>query len=327
MILFCFRFRDSRRLFDLIWGSVFMGISAATTSTQLIFSTFLIWACWTQPVRSFLIRYLSSLAIVAVVFLIFNPTIPFHFDDYTNEIRFLSNWYPFKIRFGAIPEYLFFTVRPALGNILFTGSLISMGIYFWSEKSKRKNDWLYFLAISFLIGVFQLQSVAKDPLQIRPYLVILSFLSFFTVAATFEIPYGRFIRWGLLSILIGHGILYGLHFNSDKIPSDNATLASLWIKTNIPKNSVIQHMYNIITVDQFPPIPFHDYRFLAYKPEVQGDPGSYFVFNSSSFQIDDELKSKGYALVARFENSPLQKLGMDDKFTNANFPIRIYKKD
>ena len=323
---FAFRYRESRRWRDLVIMGVLMGCALGTATTQSVFLPMLFWALWGPSPREFFKRALTLCAVIAAVFLVLNPFFFFHLQDYRDEIRFLSTWYSFKVRPAAIADFFWFILRPAMGTALFVGSIAGL-IFALGEKKPAfpKGATLAFL-VSVIVLAFQMQALSRDPLQVRPALAALGVLAAFAVQMTYRSRWGAALRWLCVVFMLWNATLYCRHFQSDKMPSDNATRASVWIKDNIPAGSVIELIYNIPTVDQFPPVRFLDYTFVRFGDTGSGTNGNYLVMNPRGLGMDERLMAEGYKLEARFEYSPLQMRGGDDVFTNANFPLRIYRK-
>jgi hypothetical protein len=324
---YAFDFKISQRTRSLVLSGVFFGVALGTATSQWIFTPFLIWANWDRHFWIYVKRCFISFGVAGLVYLMLNPTLPFHFQDFMDEARFLSNWYPFKVRASSIPDYYFYMVRLGLGNISFISAMAAVIFLFWKGRERIMKEWAVTLIICLALAAFQVQALSKDPLQVRLSLAGLGFLCYLAVWFTFQFPWGRYLRWAMLLTLLGYGILYNRHFQSDCAPNDNASVASLWIQKNIPKGTVIEHMYSIPTADQFPPIDVNSYKIVAYDPNSRAEQDKFLIMNPMNFHIHDELLAAGYTLEQRFENSPLQRRGLTDHFTNANFPVLIYRKN
>lgn len=326
-LAFCFTHRDSRRLSDILFASLFMGVALGTATTQTMFLPFLIWACWTGRPKEFISRAALSLVVVGSVFLLLNPFFPFHFADYRDELELLRRWYPFKARSAAIVEFLSHAVRPSMGSFLFGLSMLGLVHSLVRKTPELKRGWVVLLAVNVVLVCFQMQAFTRDPTQVRPALAALGLLVFLAVRFTFLYPWGLIARWVCAFLSIGQGVLYCRHFASDVIPRDNATRAAIWVQEQLPKQSVVETIYNIPTVDQLPPMRFIDYKFVQYGTTGAGKKGNYLIMNPRGYRaMDEELKTNSYELVVSFEESPLQKRGRVDMFTNANFPVRVYRK-
>jgi len=273
-----------------------------------------------------LLRVFLALATAGLVYFSFNPTIFFHLDDFINEMRFLGNWYPFKVRWGSVGDFIVHILRPSVGNILFISGLLGLLCYGTKTKEKIWKRWAVGLAFSALLASFQLQAVSRDPLQARLFLPFVGVTCFFSAVFVDSFSWRRWLGGLCVLVLMGNALLYVGHFQSDRAPFDNASQASVWIKDHVPIGATIQHLYVTPTPDQLPPLNFYNYNFIPWDESPGVRIGAYFVVNARGFTQQSELERVGYRMEKRFENSTFQKWGFVDPFTNANFPVWIFRK-
>ncbi len=322
----CARFKESQRTRDLLLAAAFMGFAIGTTTSQCVFFPFLVWAIGMRSPKLFVARSLMAFVVVCGVFLVLNPTLPFHFQDFMDEVRFIGSWYPFKVRIPAIFEFVYHSVLPALTPVLFVVSVAGLVVVIANSPDRKVRHLLLLFLLPLALVSFQVQAATKEAIQIRIFLSGVALLSFAAAYFSFQFSWGVAVRWIVLSVLFGFAALYNLHFASDRAPNDNASLASKWIAATIPEGSTFEMFYFIPTPDQLPPVDFQTYKFVSYRSGEAGQKGNYLLVNPIGIDIEKEVLAKGYVLVKKFETSPLQKLKLPDYFSNANFPVLIYQK-
>jgi hypothetical protein len=323
----CLAHRADRQLRAFMLAALMFGIALATTMSQWIYVPLLFWSAWDGTWKNFFFKSAVGGAIVGIVFLACNPTLPFHITDFRYEISYLSSYYRWTTTWKALGDYFFKIIPTSVG--IGTCLLAYAGVF---TKSLRRKDpnisglAIFWLLTSFYIA-FQVQSTHGAAVSSRLYMTHVALCGLFCSAITSNIKGGGLLRSMCAVLLLAQAALMCRHCSSDVVPNDNATQAGLWIRDNIPLGSSIGMDSPIPNADTFPPIYFQNYTLVGSEPGGQQEKSDYYVLHGKDDGGRASLLKNGYVLIQRFAASPLQRWGFQDQFTNANFVVEIYRKD
>lgn len=312
---------------NFILAGIFYGFALGSATSQWVFAPLFFWACWSSSIMSTFKKITITFVLASLTFIIVNPTLLWHLQDYLDELRFLSTWYPFKVRFASVPDFYIYLLAVGTGIPVMVIGSIGMIYIFISKKFGRFYPCLAVFIFCTVLASFQVQALSKDSVHIRLFIAFLGGVSLLAVWYTFQVRWGKHLRWTCFLFMVAQGAIYNLHFSSDAVPHDNTSRASIWIANNIPKDVIIEQMASIPNVDHFPPIHFDEYNIsqFPYEGPVVGK-DIYLILNPRFLSQEDIVRMKNYKLHKQFNSSPIQKLGFSDRLTNANFPIFIYKR-
>ena len=324
-IHFALEHKKNSSVKSAVLSAVFFGIAIGTTMSQGLYLLFL-GGCLLQKNLRHVIRNGLIVGVVALtVYIILNPTLPFHLDDFKYEQ--LSTSYPIAFSLRALLDFFFGIIPYSTGRIFAATAYISVFYFCIKGNTETEKPLAWFVLITSVLIAFQMQGTRGAPHAIRLYIAHLGLLSLFVALLTARILFGGALRVVFLIGFLAYGIVYCRHFASDRAPYDNASQASLWIQEHVPQHTEIGILTPIPLVDQFPPLPFEDYEFTCVPSgNFKNKKPPYFILNGKDAEARGKIQAHGYELIQRFATSPLQRLGFEDRLSNANFPVEIYKR-
>jgi hypothetical protein len=320
----CAKFKQDPTRERVLWAAAAcFGLGTGTTLSQWIFAPFFIWASWTGSPMANLRRLFLAAGIGALIFTVTNPSVFISFKDFLDEAYFFSRYSPFRVNLSALWQYLGKILRSSLGMEMWILSLSGVALCLWRPEGRHQRAVFALALAALAMAAFQTQAMAGDPLLIRPFLALVGFFSLAAAAATFRLPWGKSLRWGVLCALLVRAVVYDLHIASDRAPRDNASLAAAWIHENIPAGSELGHGDTVPLVYSFPPIDFSLYNTIFSGKDHWPE---YYIVHGKDASKRAALLQKNYFLLQRFAESPLQRWGRQDTFTNANYSLEIYRR-
>lgn len=329
MIYAAFRVSEEKSWKPLLLAAGCYGLAVGTTVSQSVFLPFLIWGCWRNDKKETLLNLTVAGILSLSVFLITNFYIFVHFQDFKDELYLFRHYYPWGVTVQSLADF-FFKASPWAAGILSWG-LMGGGMLYAVSK-KRDTVWgvlaMITLGISLLLA-FQNQSQLGSAMISRLFLALLGLKCLFASWLVFDVLRWPWLAWVSLLVALLLGSVYDRHYASDRVPYDNASLASAWVTKNVPPGSVILQDQALPQTFGFPPIDFATYRISQIgTPEFETLRGpAYAILPPWATKARETLLQKGYTPVQRFAQSPLQKIGLTDDFTTANFPLDIYARN
>lgn len=325
--------KEEDRFKPLLFSAICFGMAVGTILSQLAFLPLLIWTCWTPDIQKSLRQSAAYLGTAGTVALAANFYVFAHAQDYLDEAALGRRWYPFRISFNALWEFAhvhFVSLGPFLAPLVLVGLIAAL----FQRKDCRLTTLAIISLLIFGFVAFEVQSQKGPPAPTRFCIALIGIFCFFAAWFTENIRGGRWLRWVCLVGLLSEAALYDLHFRSDRAPFDNASEAGLWIRDHVPRGGVIGQTQMIPHIHDFPPIDFYRYRIVPFsspefreaKPPVFAVTAGFIAPGGDMARARDMLLQNHFALVRRFADSPLQKLGFTDSIVDANFVVEIYQK-
>jgi hypothetical protein len=327
-IFFSLQSKEDRRIRSLTLASVALGLAVGTTLSQSLFVVFLIWACWDSTAASTIRRLALAGCVSLATFFLTNFYIFNHFADFRDELYFLQHWYPFGVRFGALWEFASKMVWAScswpLALVAMAGTIVSIH----QRDNYRLRQIAVLSCLVFVLVSFQNQSQLGDPVTSRLCLSLLALWIIGGVGWLQRHRRGIFVLTICLLALCVTASFYDAHFQSDRVPRDNATRTARWITQNVSPKGTIGIPQAVPNVYGFPPIDFDRYQIRTIgNPEFLKTPQPQTVVMPlwAPANYRDWLTQNGFIRTHYFADSPIQRLGFHDPFTTANFPLEIYE--
>ncbi len=328
LIYFATRAKEDISWKPLLLAACCFGWAVGTTLSQAAYLPFLVWACWSKSVRETALRLLVAGALSVGIFTITNFYIFAHFQDFRDELFLFRTFYPFGITWCSLGDFFYKASHLSMGYLPWA---LAGGGFVYALFKQRETPLGRVAFLSLCVSIFfafQNQSQLGSPVMSRLFLGLLGVGCIFASVFIFQVLSTPWI--GALSLLValGGATLYDLHYASDRVPKDNASLAAQWVQSNVPPGSVIAQDQALPQTFGFPPIDFSAYRILQIgSPAFHNVKGRAFaILPLWAVKEREQLLQNGYTLVERFAQSPLQKWGQSDAFTTANFPLEIYTR-
>jgi len=328
-LFYCFKARASASSKSYLVAAFFFGLAVGVSTPQILFLPFLLWASWSGEPRSMARRVFLSFGIVAALYFLGNFYIFAHLQDYKDELYYANLGCPFRITGKAIWNFcgksLFVTYGPVLFFVVLAGTLA--GAFQKKDLNLRISIGLALVCV--LIMAFESQSLDGDPRAIRTWLALAGLGCLAAAWLTERLAWGAALRWLCFACLLAEGILYDLHFASDRVPFDNASLAAKWINENVPPDTPIVQVLPVPHVSAFPPIDFTRYKIVTFdSAECKNlQLPAIAVISSLEPGTMDTARRYHFVFLKRFAASPLQRLGLQDPFSTADFPLDIYRRN
>jgi hypothetical protein len=323
-IYFCLKTRTDQRLRILAAAAFCFGLGVGTAMSQIVFLPILVWACVLSREKPTILSTALALLIAAAAFLVSNFYLFNHAQDYRDEVFYFSQYYPFDVHLKAIWNFWVGVLLPSLGIELFVLSFAGLGFAMIQNKDVRFRVLAVLSVTVFIFVAFQVQSMPGEASASRLCLAAIGIVCLTIGWFPQKWPRANALCGILLVILSVKAAVYNMHFVSDQAPRDNASLAGLWIQEHLPAGARLGHTQSVPHVIEFPPIDFARYKLVTISSS--DNLPDYAVLPDWAHRERRQLLEKGYVPLKRFAESPLQKLGYNDRLTTANFPLEIYKK-
>lgn len=285
LFYFCLKILENGRLMDIFLASLTFGILISIKISSLALTPVLILAISLQhlpkikQIKPIIYKFLFSLSIITLIFIIASPFTILDFVSFLNSVR-----YEAEVALGTLPvfyteEFLntipivfqFTKIYPFLLNPLLTFFLIPSLIYVHYMSVKKNLRSYYLLLITYYLLLFsQAFFFAKWIRYMVPTLPF-AYLIIAIAISDFLKNLKSYVSSLVVIFIIAISLVFSLsYFVTVYGKPDTRVSGYLWAKENIPSNTkIISEVYDlgIIPFNQnFPSITLFNFYELDQKP-------------------------------------------------------------